>query len=98
MSDSGLGMSLQRCSYCLRSHTALQPINFEAVVEVWQREAYWVCEHCYLCQEIRKLGIGGYVSTQTQLETLQALRYILYRGLKHGFSILGMVIGMAAWP
>ena len=75
--------SLSRCYACQRSEAVDRPLHLTTLTQGGQ--LFVVCQHCFLCIQIRELGSGGDVTNAT-LEEVRIGLLQIYERLRQELS------------
>ena len=77
--QEGVLGTFPRCFACQRSEVPSRPLFFTTLAQGGQ--VFLVCQHCFLCIQIRELGTGGDIPNDT-LEEVRACLLRIYELLR----------------
>ena len=66
-----LSGAFPRCSACERAEAPSRPLYFTTLAQ--GGEVFLVCQHCFLCIQVREIGSGGDISNATLEEVRVSL-------------------------
>ena len=74
-----------RCSACERAESPSRPLYFTTLAQGGQ--VFLVCQHCFLCIQVREIGSGGDISNAT-LEEVRVSLLRIYELLRTELAIV----------